>query len=200
MEKTITIYLLNTAKIKASEEKILSFLPKNRIEKANRYIKKEDYYLSIGGSYLIEKYVGKGNYFYTKEGKPYKKKKHFSLSHSNEFVGLALDKFELGLDIEKIRDFNKMLIPYISSKKEETEIQKKEDFFLTWCLKESLLKCIGIGLKAKLNSIPSKLGIYQFNGDVYSSKATIYNDYQIALTIKENKEISLKIVELQNIV
>jgi len=47
MKKTITIYLLNIEKIKTNENKILTFLPKNRIEKANRYIKKEDYYLAV---------------------------------------------------------------------------------------------------------------------------------------------------------
>lgn len=196
MEKIINIYLLNIEKIKKNEDYIISFLPKERIEKANKYIKKEDYYLSIGGSYLIEKFVGKGKYFYTEEGKPYKESRHFSLSHSHDYVALALGESAIGLDIEKIRDFKKELIPYIANEEETKTIKTKEDFFLHWCLKESLLKCVGSGIKNSLKPIPAKIEIFEFNEDMYSSNAMIYKNYQIALTIKYEEKISLNVIEL----
>ena len=77
MKKTITIHLLSVKQVKVNLSIILPLLPKDRIEKAERYLSENDRLLSLGGSYLIEKYTGSTPILISKEGKPLKKDINF---------------------------------------------------------------------------------------------------------------------------
>lgn len=193
----ITLHLLSTKEIEANEELILDVIDKERIIKANRYIKRNDYLLSIGGSYLINKYTGPLSIKYLDSGKPYKDNVEFSLSHSNEYVILATSDSPIGIDIEKIKDINPSLIDYSFNEFDAKEINTKEQFFSRWVLKESLGKCVGTGLKGKIKEIPSVEGLFNYMGESFSSKSIKYEDYMIGVCVK-NKEINIIRIEVES--
>lgn len=193
----ITLHLLSTKEIEANEELILNVIDKDRIIKANRYIKRNDYLLSIGGSYLINKCTGHLSIKYLNSGKPYKDNVEFSLSHSNEYVILATSNSPIGIDIEKIKDINPNLIDYSFVELDAKEIKTKEEFFSRWVLKESLVKCIGTGLKGKIKEIPSPEGLFNYMGESFSSKSIKYEDYMIGVCVKGNTEINIIRIEVE---
>lgn len=195
----IILHLLSTKEIEANEELILDVIDKERIIKANRYIKRNDYLLSIGGSYLINKYTGPLSIKYLDSGKPYKDNIEFSLSHSNEYVILATSDSPIGIDIEKIKDINPSLIDYSFSESDVKEIKTKEQFFSRWVLKESLGKCVGTGLKGRIKEIPSTKGLFNYMGESFSSKSIKYEDYMIGVCIKKNTEINIIRIEVESI-
>ena len=192
------LHLLSTKEIESNKELILNVIDKDKINKANRYIKRNDYLLSIGGAYLINKYTGPLSIKYLDSGKPYKDNIEFSLSHSNEYVILATSNSPIGIDIEKIKDINPNLINYSFNELDAKEIKTKEQFFSRWVLKESLGKCVGIGLKGKIKEIPSTEGLFNYMGESFSSKSIKYEDYMVGVCVKKNEEISIIRIEVES--
>ena len=98
-------------------------------------------------------------YKYGVQGKPYLEKSplNFSISHCNDIVVCAVNKMEIGIDIEDIKIANKYAI-----KKSLTEVEKgnmelsnikDEYFFRIWSLKEAFIKCIGEGLSYGMRNV-----------------------------------------------
>jgi len=95
-------------------------------------------------------------------GKPYiDNVRHFkfNVSHSGDYVALVTSKHKVGIDIEKIKEFDIAIAErffthneyeYIISFKLENE--KNDAFYKLWTLKESYVKAVGKGLKIPLNS------------------------------------------------
>ncbi|MED0766360.1 4'-phosphopantetheinyl transferase family protein, partial [Aneurinibacillus thermoaerophilus] len=90
---------------------------------------------------------------YEKYGKPYllsSKGLSFNISHSGEFIAIAISNENVGIDIQEyidldyeelaMRFFTKQEYNYISSAS-----NVKENFFRIWTLKESYLKARGSG-------------------------------------------------------
>ena len=67
---------------------------------------------------------------------------YVSISHSGSKVICAYSNKKIGVDIEKIRDFNKKLLTALFDGERE-KIGCDEDFFVCWCLKESIAKLSG---------------------------------------------------------
>lgn len=80
------------------------------------------------------------------------KKIDFNISHSNEWVVGTIAEFRVGIDIEDIKNIrNNSILRFFSV--DETEYCKDaKDICKIWTLKESYLKCIGIGISIPLNS------------------------------------------------
>lgn len=76
----------------------------------------------------------------------------FNISHSNEWVVGTIAEFRIGIDIEDINNIrNNSILRFFSV--DETEYCKDaKDICKIWTLKESYLKCIGIGISIPLNS------------------------------------------------
>lgn len=96
---------------------------------------------------------------FSPSGKPYFKNIEFNLSHSENYVLIALSNKPVGIDIEIPKenfDFEPILkntfgsdeINYINS-----HIPRKESFLTLWTRKEALLKATGEGLTDELTSI-----------------------------------------------
>ena len=93
-------------------------------------------------------------------GKPYCKSHphiYFSLSHSGNFVALAISDKEVGIDIEKFRPAKENLINRICSQNEidAISLSKKTHIKFTeiWTKKEAYLKALGTGIDRELSSI-----------------------------------------------
>ena len=84
---------------------------------------------------------------------------HFNISHSGEWVLIALADLELGVDIEKINpefSFRALLEDHFNEA-EQTFISESENpvsaFFYLWTRKESLTKAWGTGLQENLKQV-----------------------------------------------
>ena len=97
---------------------------------------------------------------YEKHGKPYllsSKGLSFNISHSGEFIAIAISNVNIGIDIQECvdLDYEELAMRYFS-KQEHNYISNasniKENFFRIWTLKESYLKARGSGLHTPLNS------------------------------------------------
>jgi 4'-phosphopantetheinyl transferase len=96
----------------------------------------------------------------SENGKPYldNRKVHFNLTHSGNWVVMAMAEAEVGIDIELIRPINYRIAERFFSPAEVRTLNSKmnndklEYFFELWTLKESYLKLIGTGLTRSLNS------------------------------------------------
>ncbi len=98
---------------------------------------------------------------YTEHKKPFLKNHsniHFNISHSGDWVVCALSAWEVGIDVEKIREINFNIARRFFSVEEVKQLfalPKKlqlDYFFDLWTLKESYLKTLGTGLTKPLSS------------------------------------------------
>lgn len=117
--------------------------------------------LLISNKNYINLYLKNLNYkiIFNKYGKPIIKNKKifFNKSHTNKFSVLVIDNKLCGIDIENIKEYNDLISKKICSKEEYeylNNIQNKNYYFtLLWVLKESYIKCLGLGLSYKMNKI-----------------------------------------------
>jgi len=95
------------------------------------------------------------------KGKPFLKDSpvKFNISHSGQWVVAAFSSFEVGVDIELIKEPNYNVAKRFFSDSEINQLKnsksaesKKELFFDLWTIKESYLKAIGTGLTKPLNT------------------------------------------------
>lgn len=106
--------------------------------------------------------------------KPYVKENnnlHYNVSHSGNYILIALSNSELGVDVEQPDpDMNYEEIMHVSySKPEANHVKASADplqvFYTLWTRKESLLKATGKGIDDALKFIPS----------IDDAHATMYN-------------------------
>lgn len=154
-----------------SEEKKEDYLKFLDTEKRNQYLsssnenRKNSILLSqgfakekIGELFSIDK---KDIIFsVTESGKPFCKSHpgiYFSLSHSEDFLALAVGDREVGIDIEKIREAKEKLIKRVCCENEKQKIFSSENpdkaFTEIWTKKEAYLKALGTGIDRELTSI-----------------------------------------------
>lgn len=110
---------------------------------------------------------------------------HFNISHSGELMTIAVSSSPVGVDIEKIHDFNPKIInrfhqyekDYINSKDTQNR------FFEVWTKKESCLKYLGCGLAGGLD----KFSVFDFSPSPITFK---HNNYYISVCSQHNLELS----------
>lgn len=127
-------------------------------EKIDKLKKTADKKRALLGEYclikLLKKYYNidyKKTNFYTNEyGKPYIQDSNifFNISHSNDYVIVAISNKEIGIDIEKIRDTNINTINQFATLKEKEYILSDSNncfsrLFEIYTLKESYIKMKG---------------------------------------------------------
>lgn len=129
---------------------LYSLLPKSRKEKINTKTIKKDQKIAIIEYFLVKKLLKLKkcpDFEYTEFGKPYIKNKHFGISHSDNFLVVATAKKELGVDVQKIIEYNDKLAKYVCNEKEYKKItnskNKSLEFTKLWTKKESYIKFLG---------------------------------------------------------
>jgi 4'-phosphopantetheinyl transferase len=125
---------------------------------------------------------------------------HFNISHSGEWILVALAKNELGVDIEYLNkgfEFNDLMDHHFSEA-EQKYIQWQSNalaaFFYLWTRKEALLKSWGKGLQANLQDI-DVLGddiSYKKNGMSWKLKSfKVSEDHFAAIAFSSDLENQL---------
>ena len=174
------------------------FLSDEDIDHLERYkieeVKKEKA-LSL---HFKNKYIGE--YSINEYGKPISKNIFFNISHSHGIVVLATSsKYDVGVDIEVIRDKKDDLARFVSNEEEYQYIKSDKNFFEVWTSKESLSKCVGTGIRNNIKSIPSfpLNGRKIFNNEVYYNKLIEKDDYVISITLHTKEDFEIEVEELK---
>lgn len=103
--------------------------------------------------------------------------------------------YPIGVDIELIRPVEESLKQYISSENELKYMENEESFFEIWTNKESLVKCIGQGIKGQpknINALPLN-GIRIVDNKTYNSKILKWNNCVISLTLETENDYQIKV-------
>lgn len=105
---------------------------------------------------------------------------HFNLSHSGDYLLLAVGDAPVGADIEKMTKIRpKTLEKYFADEEQErVEKEGKHAFFEIWTKKESYVKYTGEGIigLSKISTYPEEVAFF----------IKQYEDYQIAVCSKKN--------------
>ncbi|MEG0829781.1 MAG: 4'-phosphopantetheinyl transferase superfamily protein [Anaerovoracaceae bacterium] len=132
-------------------------LPNSRQIKMDKYIQKDDQLRCLGAGLLLSYGLGEKyeNYLsYNSYGKPIldmaSKKRHFNLSHSGNYVVLAINSQPIGVDVQKHEDGDYIAMSKISFHTAEQKYLSscenlQEAFYTFWTLKESYMKAVGMG-------------------------------------------------------
>lgn len=206
------IYLLDMMK---TSDKIISFF-KNLLNNEDEY----KYITSIKSpkrmcDYVMGRYALKKACEYEgisiddekiikdEKGKPYfkSKKKHFNISHSNNICAVALSEEPIGVDVQNVRDFDERFVEKHFSENEKKIIKNtKSKYFKNmrctefWTCKESLLKCVGVGLSVDLSKIDVSKVNCLFQNVQYLVEAFVVNEQYICSGCERKKDKD-KIIE-----
>jgi 4'-phosphopantetheinyl transferase len=124
-----------------------------RRKRINKFLQVEDKARCLLAGLLMRKLCGiidESQLIYGENGKPYLKdgNKYFNISHSGNYVILALSEKEVGIDIEKIDTHpDKVAVRCFTTEECEWMRQEESDeaFYKLWTAKESVMKATGLG-------------------------------------------------------
>ena len=120
---------------------------------------------------------------YMPNGKPFIKNVsdvHLSISHSDNVTVCAVSDLPVGVDVEKIRNFNHSMSEKVFGVKITRMLSESatpnKDFTRLWTEKEAILKLTGEGI----SGIRKNLNLTEYN-----SKTTFYKNYCITVVTKK---------------
>ena len=152
----------------------------------------------VASFYLKNKYIK--HYSFNEFNKPISNNIYFNISHSHGLVGLFIcDLYEVGLDIEYIKERNEKMIKHISNDEEISYINSNKSFYEIWTNKESLLKCVGTGFRnLSIKDIPTLPinGLKQYLNKNYYSKNFKYKNYIISITLNIDIDYEFEIINI----
>ena len=164
--------------------------------KALRYKNEYDQVRSLVASNMVNA-LSKEEILYKENGKPYfANGPYFNISHSGDYVIMAIAKNEVGVDIEENKPKDMTMLLKIFNEAEAKMIKEHADFYYLWCAKESLIKCIGstVGHIKEIPALPLN-GLKTFKGQDYQCKTFIFEGHIISITLEGNEEFEVNVVE-----
>jgi len=194
--ENVKLYFFDTNKYTFDDLKNSIYITNDDINNSLRYKMDINRKEALISSYFKNKYIDDEIYF-NEYNKPISNKYLFNISHSNGLVIFAItNKYDIGIDIELIRDVKENLIKYISNDDELKYIDNEKKFYEIWTSKESIVKSLGKGLFKKVNEIPALPinGIKIFDGITYSSKIIENDSYVISVTLKANEDFNIEFI------
>ena len=196
----VIIKILHISFVKQRQSFVLSFVDQSRREKADNFVNEKDRLLSLGGAYLLKKYLPEGEIKTLENGKPYLENgPFFNLYHSGDYVVLAVHPTrEVGVDIETINKDKLNGIRYVLNEK-ENQVTEMATLFQMWSNKESLIKCISTGLKdiKKAPGLPLQ-GERVFEKEGYFTKSTVHDGYSLSVTLKGKEPFVIRLENIEN--
>lgn len=137
------------------------------------------------------------DFYIDDNGKPLSNNKFFNISHSHGAVIYTESDYPIGVDIELIKPYNHSMINYISSCEEKEYIKSDINFYEIWTNKESLVKCIGTGIK---DNIPNITGLpvngeKTYNNKTFYCRTIKYKDYLICVTRESEEPFNIDLIE-----
>jgi 4'-phosphopantetheinyl transferase len=213
MQNNIVI-ILPISYIKNRKNIITDYLLKDELERLNGYFFENDKHRFALGRFILRRYISKISkievpeiqFCYNKFGKPYLEvlpSINFSISHSENFVTVALNNELIGIDIEyKRNSFSLPISDYVFSRNEILYLQNLnktellDEFYRIWTVKESFIKAIGLGLSYRPAQIDStNLESYYYKELNFNiTSIDIDQEYAMALCTLANNKKSIKLI------
>ncbi len=179
----------------------LSVLTEERRKRITNYVQKKDKLRCLCGGLLLHFVFGKMADWIALDtyGKPIipKEKLHFNLSHSGDYVVLAVDEGEIGIDIEKISSLSNEIVKHCFTKEEQKWLASQpieHAFYLLWTGKESVMKAIGKGFYMEPKSfsvMPIRDGVHHIDGYNWYLQWYEYDNHVICVTSKTTEREEL---------
>ena len=194
------LYLSNISGVQPRHRDLLS---PERLKKADRYKMPGDKKRCIAGGVMIRRILGDTQITDNGRGKPVAANgTAFNLSHSGDWVLLAVGEGEVGCDIEypKLVSYEKM--GRIVFTENELRLVKEArdkmgEFFRLWTKKEALLKCIGDGFHRPAKSVDVSGNSIADGNRVYYLKTIVFSDYVISVCAADSDfEIDIEFIDL----
>src|SRR5258708_14472218 len=192
INNNIDIWRINVSSNLKSINNLLSVLSPDEIARANRFFHVRDKNRHIISHGVMRNILGRylnqsPSLIEFKDGinkKPFIKNKtslHFNLSHSGDWILLAVAKSEIGVDTELINfDFEYKDVMEVYFNNDEinfiNEEKSADRFFLLWTRKEAQIKATGKGLDENIKLIPGLIGTHHINNDEIS----LYKEWVIS--------------------
>ena len=185
-----------------------SSLPKNEQIKIIQYKDKKERQLRITGKLMLQQLLYDfdmateyclNDIKYDVLNKPYLNESfYFSIAHSENFVICAAAvKNSIGIDVEKIKPINVLLLKDILTSEEWLTIELKNYdlnyFYYLWTRKEAVLKAIGKGIfeeMGKVDVLKDKV-MYEAQS-YYVNDISINADYKIAIASNRKETFEVR--------
>jgi len=193
------IYFLDIEIIKKIDKKYFETHFPKRYSNSKRFLREEDRLRSVGAGILLSSIlkIDEAQIKYNNFGKPYIENSttFFNISHSKDYVVLAVNSSPVGIDIEFMNknhlDISKKVFTNEELKwMDEDEINR---FYQLWTIKESILKAVGKGISVPLKSFSVLNSIKNgyINIDEYRiySKSEKVDNYTISVSSTNHFEM-----------
>ena len=197
------IYLADIASVLPRHREYIS---PQRLQKTLRYRMPDDQKRCIAGSVLLRYFLGDTAILDHGFGKPVAENGVcFNLSHSGEWVLLAVDDRDVGCDIESVcfvdaARMGKIVFTDRECRMVETAPDKTGVFFDLWTKKEALLKCMGKGFHREAKSV-EVCGDRFADGEItYYMKTKRFADYTVSVcSVNPDFQMKVEFVDLKSI-
>lgn len=121
----------------------------------------------------------------------------FSLSHSGNYVVLALAEYDIGVDIEKLGEYKEKLARRCCTEDEIVWLSLREisAFYRLWTGKEAVMKATGFGLSMDPGSFslsPAEDGVYEVSGrSWYLCWPELFDGYSCCIASSKKEDIEV---------
>lgn len=171
----------------------LALLSPQRAEQARRYRMPADKKRCIAGGLLVRRFVGDTPVVAGADGKPRAQNGVcFNLSHSGDWVLLAVSGREVGCDIEAVRQTDALRMGRVVYTDGEMALLRRspdrlQTFFTLWTKKEALLKCMGSGFHRAAKTVDVCGGSFCEDGHVYRMQTKCFADYVLSVCVRDGE-------------
>ncbi len=168
-------------------------LSEYRREKIDRLVHDADKKASLCAGLLIDRFIGKTEIKLGRYGKPYASNgRRFNISHSGNYVIIAVSDNEVGCDVEMCREADyERLGKVVFHENELSTLKNSEDkqecFYRFWTMKEAFIKCLGEGFHFKTASLDLS-GVrdsLEYNGETFFFKEYMLKGAKIMLCSRD---------------
>ena len=196
----VKLYVIDIELAYRHKKTLLESVSEVQKTKALKFKNEPDQIRSLASSYLMNK-LSKEPLQFNDMGKPfYQNGPYFNVSHSGQYIVMAVSNKEVGVDIEENNDKDMSALIRIFNEAEAKMIKEHADFYYLWCAKESLIKCIGSSV-SKIKEVPALPfnGVKSFKGQDYYCKTFIEDKHIISITRMGNEPFDIKIEKVNQL-
>ena len=196
----VKLFVLNIELAFRHKKVLLESVNESQKEKALKFKSENDQIRSLASSYLMNK-LSKEPLQFNDTGKPfYQNGPHFNVSHSGQYIVMAVSNKDIGVDIEENKEKDMSMLIRIFNEAEAKMIKEHADFYYLWCAKESLIKCIGSSV-SKIKEVPALPfnGVKSFKGQEYYCQTFIKDKHIISITRLSNEPFNVKIEKVNQL-
>ena len=196
----VKLYVIDIELAYRHKKTLLESVSEVQKTKALKFKNEPDQIRSLASSYLMNK-LSKEPLQFNDMGKPfYQNGPYFNVSHSGQYIVMAVSNKEVGVDIEENNNKDMSALIRIFNEAEAKMIKEHADFYYLWCAKESLIKCIGSSV-SKIKEVPALPfnGVKSYKGQDYYCKTFIEDKHIISITRLGHEPFEVKIEKVAQI-